>query len=70
MIVRTKEVACGYGEIWNLETVVCEYGCMKEVLYNGEWINVIDLEDFLYENYEYRYSILKIGKHTILKVYD
>lgn len=70
MIVRTKEVACGYGEIWNLETVVCEYGCMKEVLYNGEWIHVIDLEDFLYENYEYRYSVLKIGNHKILKVYD
>lgn len=65
-----KEIMFGTTEARLLVEIAIDYDCIKEIYYNGEWIHRIDIEDFLYENYEYRFSILEINDIRILKVYD
>lgn len=65
-----KEIMFGATEIGGLVETAIAYDCIKEIYYNGEWIHRVDLEDYLYENYEYRFSILEINNIRILKVYD
>lgn len=65
-----KEITFGATEVRILAEIAIAYNCIKEIYYNGEWIHSIDLEDYLYEDYEYRFSILEINNIRILKVYD
>lgn len=65
-----KEIMFGATEVGGLVETAIAYGCIKEIYYNGEWIHRVDLEDYLYENYEYRFAILEMKDIRILKVYD
>ena len=66
----TKELNYGYTEARDIYYLTVMYGCEDTVLYNREWYKAIDIEDVLYENYEYRYSLLKRDNKYILKIYD